>query len=566
MPKGGELLFLPEVEGVEFNPPRHTFRWVEDVHRVDFRMRASSGLSGQMARGQMSVFLGAILLADIRMSIRVSSGHVDDTEAGREKRSATPYRKIFVSYSHHDLAIVEQIERHAESMGDRILRDWKDLRAGELWDDRLLEMIDEATVFQLFWSSNSMRSDYVRKEWEYALGLQRPHFVRPVYWEPEFPSAPGLPPETLARLHFQRIGKDASDGGAHLPVSGYPLEEGKHADYASSPEPEKPLDNGTICAAAYDPAETDSVAHRGDFELGDIEMGDEVEVTADVLGDEDLVQDGSGAGSDVMISEDSGISQVDPADGGLSADLLPDGSDETDAMAQMRPGGHLASRPLHFIWLVDCSGSMATDGKIQAVNNAIKDAIPLMQQVADENPNAHILVRAIKFSNGAQWHVPDPKPIEDFRWTDVEANGVTDLGEALLRVAEELRMPPMEERALPPVLVLLSDGEPTDTYTVGLDALFAQPWGQKAVRIAIAIGQQANTNVLKRFIKHAEVEPLQANSPESLVRYIKWCSTQVLRSASSPGSQATNGLGVGGNVPVPEPPESEGGETEIEIW
>ena len=35
-------------------------------------------------------------------------------------------------------------------------------------------------------------------------------------------------------------------------------------------------------------------------------------------------------------------------------------------MISKRPGGELASRPLHFIWLADCSGSMSIDGKIQA--------------------------------------------------------------------------------------------------------------------------------------------------------------------------------------------------------
>ena len=32
-----------------------------------------------------------------------------------------------------------------------------------------------------------------------------------------------------------------------------------------------------------------------------------------------------------------------------------------------RPGGELASRPLHFIWIADCSGSMSGE-KIQHEN------------------------------------------------------------------------------------------------------------------------------------------------------------------------------------------------------
>lgn len=50
------------------------------------------------------------------------------------------------------------------------------------------------------------------------------------------------------------------------------------------------------------------------------EGGSDVEVGADVLDDEELVLGGSGAGSDVTIGGDSGISLVDPADSGLSLD------------------------------------------------------------------------------------------------------------------------------------------------------------------------------------------------------------------------------------------------------
>ena len=40
-----------------------------------------------------------------------------------------------------------------------------------------------------------------------------------------------------------------------------------------------------------------------------------------------------------------------------------------------RPGGELATRPIHFFWVVDCSGSMYGE-KIGIVNNTkIKKAI-----------------------------------------------------------------------------------------------------------------------------------------------------------------------------------------------
>jgi len=204
VPAAGEITFLPEIAGVEFNPSRATFLWLESVHRQDFRLRAKPELDGQTARGRLTVFLGTRIVADVPLAIRVG------TPAQKQPHntgmvSARPYRRVFASYSRKDLAVVEEFESYVAAFGDQYLRDAVTLRAGEVWNDRLAEMIREADVFQLFWSSNSMRSQFVRQEWEHALSLCRSHFVRPVYWEEPLPedSSQGLPPDALRRLHFQ---------------------------------------------------------------------------------------------------------------------------------------------------------------------------------------------------------------------------------------------------------------------------------------------------------------------------------------------------------------------------
>jgi uncharacterized protein YegL len=234
-------------------------------------------------------------------------------------------------------------------------------------------------------------------------------------------------------------------------------------------------------------------------------------------------------------------------------------------MKKKRPGGELATRPLHFIWICDVSGSMTVDGKIQELNFAIKEAIPHMQRVADENPNAEVLVRAITFSSGAQWHISQSTPVADFKWEDLTASGVTDMGRALSMVADQLKIPPMTKRALPPVLVLVSDGQPTDDFEGGLKKLMSQPWGKKAVRIAIAIGEDADRGVLQEFIGHPELKPLEAKNPETLVKHIKWASTAVLKSASSPASQTPDAQREGVNVPVPDVPETSPSSAD-DVW
>lgn len=218
------------------------------------------------------------------------------------------------------------------------------------------------------------------------------------------------------------------------------------------------------------------------------------------------------------------------------------------------PGGEISKRELHFIWIVDCSGSMRDEGKIQALNYAIKEAIPHMQREAENNINADLLVSALKFSTGAQWIIP-PTNVSDFKWMDIEAKGETDMGQAFILLSEILHIPPMTTRGLPPILVLLSDGQPSDNYEQGLKRLMDEPWGKKAIRISIAIGEDANLDVLTRFIGDEERRPLLARNPEVLATYIKWVSTVIQSASARPKSQQKGFSEINSNVDIPKPPE-----------
>ena len=208
VPQQGQLVFVPDVDGIEFNPPRRSFAWTEPVHCEEFRFRASATLDGTVARGRLTVFLGAIILADVPLRIEVDAARGAHADRAPERSAARRYRRIFASYSHADAPIVEQFGHYAKALGDDFLRDVTELRTGEVWSERIEQMIREADVFQLFWSSNSMRSTFVRQEWECALAQAgRSSYVRPVYWEVPLPELPGenLPPEALRRLHFQQL-------------------------------------------------------------------------------------------------------------------------------------------------------------------------------------------------------------------------------------------------------------------------------------------------------------------------------------------------------------------------
>ncbi|MFM8891246.1 MAG: toll/interleukin-1 receptor domain-containing protein [Planctomycetia bacterium] len=227
IPKESEITLLPEIPGVTFNPPSRTFRWVKDVHREEFDMKADASLDGTTARGSIHAYLGVILIARIDLAVTVTSAVREEAHVAKDVVHAAPYRRIFASYSRRDAEVVRQFEQFIETTGDRFLQDVRQLRAGEEWHDGLLRLIDKADVFQLFWSSQSMRSPHVRREWEYALGLGRKNFIRPTFWEDPFPESPGdaLPPDSLRRLHFHRLSAriaeqpPASDGASLLEAS-----------------------------------------------------------------------------------------------------------------------------------------------------------------------------------------------------------------------------------------------------------------------------------------------------------------------------------------------------------
>lgn len=206
--RGARLRIVPDLPGIQCNPEDAEFDWWEPVHQAVFRLLAEPGLAGSVVRGAVRVWCGPLLIAEVSLAVSVTAGGSAAQAPGPlVADSASRYRKIFPSYSRDDQAIVEGFAEAVRALGDQYLQDVLALRGGEHWEARLLELIEEADVFQLFWSSNSMRSRHCQDEWEHALSLRRPSFVRPLYWEHPLPSDPvrGLPSAALRELHFVRV-------------------------------------------------------------------------------------------------------------------------------------------------------------------------------------------------------------------------------------------------------------------------------------------------------------------------------------------------------------------------
>ncbi|GAA1768616.1 hypothetical protein [Luedemannella helvata] len=197
--------------------------------------------------------------------------------------------------------------------------------------------------------------------------------------------------------------------------------------------------------------------------------------------------------------------------------------------AAIMPGGGIAKRPLHFIIAADCSWSMHGE-KMQALNYAIATMLPRLAEWERAQENAQVLVRALRFDNRASWHIEEPTPVGKVRWTPLrcEERALTHMGAALRLMASVLTVDQMERRALRPALILITDGIATDNFETGLAELLATPGGAAAIRVAVAIGQDARPQQLAKF-SDENVGVLHASNAEDIPDLLMAVSVAVSR-------------------------------------
>ena len=173
-------------------------------------------------------------------------------------------------------------------------------------------------------------------------------------------------------------------------------------------------------------------------------------------------------------------------------------------------------RPLDVVFVVDCSGSMAGE-RIGALNWAMKTVLPAIRAHAEEHPEIAIRIRVLRFATGALFGAPAPQPIETFVWDNLTAGGESDMGAAFRLLAADFAASGLAADATPPVIVLVSDGFPSDDAEAGLEALLATDAGRRATRIPIAIGQDADMALLRSFSSDPSLPPLRSHDVEMLV-------------------------------------------------
>lgn len=202
------------------------------------------------------------------------------------------------------------------------------------------------------------------------------------------------------------------------------------------------------------------------------------------------------------------------------------------------------ARPLPVIVLADTSGSMTVDGKIDALNTALSEMVSSFGE--EEAGRAEIHVSVIVFGGkDARLHLP-LAPASGLSIEPLVASGMTPLGAALdlaTSMIEDREKVP--GRAYTPALVLVSDGQPNDEWEPALARLLNSPRASKAQRFALGIGEDADAQVLRKFLADPEGKVCGANEARQIKAFFRWVTMSVTSRSRSTTPNASVAIELG---------------------
>ncbi|MFX1425714.1 MAG: toll/interleukin-1 receptor domain-containing protein, partial [Promethearchaeota archaeon] len=194
------LKVLPNVEGITFEPNIQEIAWYKDVRELNFSLKADSQHEGKDLEGFIDIFKDTLFIGQIPLTINVSREEKPTKVAKADSRK---FESVFVSYSKKDKDLVDYFIVAYEAIGIDVNLAPKKILSG-YWEPQINDLISKSDVFQLYWSHNSYNNENVTNEWKEALKYadeRGQHFIRPCFWEEDWPKAP----KKLKKYHFREI-------------------------------------------------------------------------------------------------------------------------------------------------------------------------------------------------------------------------------------------------------------------------------------------------------------------------------------------------------------------------
>lgn len=200
--------------------------------------------------------------------------------------------------------------------------------------------------------------------------------------------------------------------------------------------------------------------------------------------------------------------------------------------------GSVVKKELHVFYVLDISGSMS-GAPITALNDAMRDTIAELADISATSNEAALKIAVLTFDNNVVWVTQGENGLEDaedFVWTDLTAGGLTYLGAALRELNKKLSRNEMMSASTGnkiPVIIFMSDGQPNDAWIEALDSLKENKWFKAAIKIAFALGDDADCDVLAKVVGGPEAV-IKTNDLEVFKKLIKIVSvTSSLASSQS---------------------------------
>jgi len=208
-------------------------------------------------------------------------------------------------------------------------------------------------------------------------------------------------------------------------------------------------------------------------------------------------------------------------------------------MATLKRFQSQSARPLPVIVLADTSGSMSVGGKIEVLNNALKDMISTF--ASESRIRAELQVCVITFGGTADIHLPLTPAHQIESFDQLPATGGTPMGAAFKLAADLIEdKDQIPSRAYKPVVILVSDGHPTDDIRAPFEKLMSGERSSKATRFAMGIGSDADLSLLGDFANDLEASVFKAENARDIHRFFKAVTMSVTtRSRSTTPNQAT---------------------------
>jgi len=143
--RGTTITAVPHLPNCRVSPERTDVVWLRDWHVAEFEFQLKQKTQAATIEGSVSFYVDPVLIGEVRFTMPVSTGESHASQVVPDGHVTAPaYQAIFVSYSHRDSWIVNRLEKAYQVLGNKYLRDVRDLRSGDEWNPALLGLIDKA--------------------------------------------------------------------------------------------------------------------------------------------------------------------------------------------------------------------------------------------------------------------------------------------------------------------------------------------------------------------------------------------------------------------------------------